>query len=716
MTINGKMPTEHSVKQHLHGTGNRLQHEKSPYLLQHAHNPVNWYPWGEEAFEAARLTDKPIFLSIGYSTCHWCHVMERESFEDPEVAALMNDAFIAIKVDREERPDIDNVYMTATQMMTGRGGWPMTVILTPDREPFFAGTYFPKQDRGNQPGLLTLLGRIAEMWQHDRAKLLESAKNLTNSLRTALTATDDAIPGKEVIENAYKQLTSMFDELHSGFGYGPKFPTPHRLLFLLRYHQRTGDIKALDMVERTLQSMRTSGMYDHIGFGFHRYATDRQWLVPHFEKMLYDQALLLMAYAEAYAVTSNTVYATTAREIATYVLRDMTDSTGGFYSAEDADSDGVEGAFYTWTEAALEEALNEDDARIARKIFDIHPQGNFRDAVTGKHTGENILYLAKDRTETARGLAMPLEEYDEKYEALRQQLFTQREGRIHPLKDDKILADWNGLMIAALALAGRILDEPEYIEAARKAQDFMTSHFQTPDGLLLHRYRNGEASITGMAQDYAFGLWGLMELYQSTFDHRYLADAFNYSRVLNTHFLDTRHGGFFLTPDTSEQLLVRPKEIYDGAIPSANSVAAYSYARLARLTGNSELEDIAADITKAFSQQISRAPAETAVMMMALNLLLDTTFEVVIAGEAHSPETQEFMQALKDRYLPHVMTILRPTDTDNPAITAIAPFTRYQTTLQEKTTAYVCEAQSCKRPVTTVGEMLKQLGLPVTAK
>ena len=321
--------------------------------------------------------------------------MERESFEDSEVAALMNEGFIAIKVDREERPDIDNVYMTATQLMTGHGGWPMTAVLTPDREPFFAGTYFPKHDRGNQPGLLSLLNRINDMWNNNRQELLDSAKHQAQSLRTALAATGDTMPGKDSIENAYRQLVSMFDELHSGFGYGPKFPTPHRLLFLLRYHRRTGDIKALDMVERTLQAMRNGGMYDHIGFGFHRYATDREWQIPHFEKMLYDQALLLMAYAEAHAVTSKPQYAATAREIAAYVLRDMTDDLGGFYSAEDADSDGVEGAFYTWTAEELEDILGEDDAMIARRIFDIHPQGTIRDAATGKYTGENILNLSK---------------------------------------------------------------------------------------------------------------------------------------------------------------------------------------------------------------------------------------------------------------------------------------------------------------------------------
>jgi len=711
-----KTLTSEQPMQKLHGTGNRLQFEQSPYLLQHAGNPVNWYPWGEEAFEAARIQDKPVFLSIGYSTCHWCHVMEKESFEDQEVADLLNKHFIAIKVDREERPDIDTVYMTVTQMLTGSGGWPMTVVMTPHKKPFFAGTYFPKHGRMNRPGLMELLPRINDVWKNDRPELLESATGITESLQNAFKVQGKEAPDQATLNGAYKNLVSWFDELHGGFGYGNKFPTPHRLLFLLRYYQRTGESKALDMVERTLEAMRTGGMYDHIGFGFHRYATDREWLLPHFEKMLYDQALLLMAYTEAWAVTKNESYADTAREIAEYVLRDMTATTGGFYSAEDADSEGKEGAFYVWTEAELEALLGKDEMQLVRKVYSTEQQGNFKEERSGKYTGANILHLKKPLPDSARSMKIPIDELRNTLEIIRKKLYDHRKTRIHPLKDDKILADWNGLMIAALAQAGRLLHMPEYTAAAEKAAAFILNNFKSPDGGLMHRHRNGQTSITGTAEDYAFMMWGLIELYESTFDPAYLAEAVAFGGILQQRFYDDENGGFFLTADNAEQLLVRPKEIYDGAIPSANSVAAYSLVRLARLTGRNDLEDIAIATGTAFYDRIAKAPAEAAVMMMAVEFLEGTAFEVVIAGDSQSEETAAFINALNEHFLPNTLVLLRPTETETPRIAAIAPFTRHQKNIKGQTTAYVCEKQICKRPVTTVAAMLEQLGITANRK
>ena len=467
---------------------NRLQNEKSPYLLQHADNPVDWYPWGDEAFEKAKKEDKPILLSIGYSTCHWCHVMEHESFEDNEVAALMNENFISIKVDREERPDIDNIYMTVCQLLSkGSCGWPLNIIMTPEKKPFYAATYIPKQSRYGRLGMMELVPRIGEVWKNNREEILKSADSATQSLAVATDPT--RIQASEELDNTtlkktFQQLESRYDPAHGGFGNRPKFPTPHNLLFLLRYGQRTGNQKAIDMVSKTLESMSNGGIFDHIGFGFHRYSTDREWLVPHFEKMLYDQALLALAYTEAYQLTKNQGFKQTAEQIFTYVLRDMTSPKGGFYSAEDADSEGEEGKFYLWTEQEIIEILGRDEGEIIINIYNTNANGNFTDEVSGEKPRTNILHLNKNPDQAAMALGISRDELDRRIGQSRQKLFDIREKRIHPFKDDKIITDWNGLMIAALAKAGRVFNNKNYTDAAEKAAIFINTEL-TIDGRLL---------------------------------------------------------------------------------------------------------------------------------------------------------------------------------------------------------------------------------------
>ncbi|MGY5877230.1 MAG: thioredoxin domain-containing protein, partial [Candidatus Thorarchaeota archaeon] len=503
---------------------NGLVHEKSPYLLQHAYNPVDWYPWGDEAFEKAKKEDKPIFLSIGYSTCHWCHVMEHESFEDEEVANLMNENFVCIKVDREERPDIDKVYMEVAQMMTGRGGWPLTIIMTPNKRPFIAATYISKQDRYGQRGMLSLIPIIHNLWTHEREKV-----DLTvEQVHEALVATGST--GKEEltidsIEAAFSQYSQRFDEKLGGFGQAPKFPSPHNLLLILRYWKRTGDDWALHMVEKTLQEMRKGGIFDHIGFGFHRYSTDSKWLLPHFEKMLYDQAMLMLAYTEAFQATRKEEYAKVVREIAEYLFRDMKHERGAFYSAEDADSEGVEGKFYVWSMEEITKILTEQEVRIASKGFNISEKGNFREEATGEETGLNIPHITTGHESIASSLELEHKDFETELESVRKKLFSVREKRVRPHLDDKILTDWNGLMIAALAKAARILDDADLLEAAKASATFILEEMIDSDGHLYHRFREDEVKIRGFLDDYAFLVWALIELYETTFDITYLQRA-----------------------------------------------------------------------------------------------------------------------------------------------------------------------------------------------
>ncbi|MEL6820120.1 MAG: thioredoxin domain-containing protein, partial [Calditrichota bacterium] len=630
-----------------HQFSNRLLNEKSPYLLQHAHNPVDWNPWGEEAFEKAVAEDKPIFLSIGYSTCHWCHVMEHESFEDPSVADLLNDAFVNIKVDREERPDVDDIYMTVCQMLTGQGGWPLTIIMTPQKKPFFAATYIPKEDRFGRWGLKTMIPRVKEYWKSERAKADDSANEIAIALQRTQREAAEAELAEGLPETALEQFSARYDALYGGFSDKPKFPTPHNLMFLLRSHAANPKSNALEMVTNTLTMMRRGGMYDHVGFGFHRYSTDREWLLPHFEKMLYDQALLLMAYAEAYQLNPNRRFLETASEIATYIRRDMTDENGGFYSAEDADSEGEEGKFYVWSTEEVESVLGEKLAKFYMAVYNFQAEGNFLEEATGHKMQTNIPHMQHSIEDLAAMIKRSETEFAVKLEKARKMLFDVREERIHPLKDDKILTDWNGLMIAALCKAHKaFVDQPEsrlFLDAAVASSEFVLTTMRGKDGRLMHRYREGDIAITGFLDDYAFMIWGLLELYESTFNLKYLEAAAELNQIVLDDFSDTEDGGFFFTSKHAEQLLVRKKDIYDGAIPSGNSVMMLNLLRLAKITGNAEFESIPGQTAKSFAKTISHYPSAQSMSMMALMFASGSSQEIVIAGEPDSDETQAML-------------------------------------------------------------------------
>ena len=688
---------------------NRLINETSPYLLQHAHNPVDWHPWGSDALDRARNEDKPILLSIGYSACHWCHVMERESFENEDIAALMNENFVSIKVDREERPDLDSIYMTAVQAMTGQGGWPMTVVMTPDKRPYFAGTYFPKESRFGRPGLKQLIYGLSGAWKDDREKVLKVAGEVTRFLKQASAgAPGDALTA-DLLDKAFKQLETRYDPVHGGFGRNPKFPTAHQLSFLVRYWKRSGNPKALQMVEHTIGRIRLGGIYDHVGFGVHRYSTDRIWLLPHFEKMLYDQAILAQACLDAYQATGKAEYADLVRELFTYVLRDMTSLEGGFYSAEDADSEGEEGKFYVWKPKEVIEILGEERGQRFCQIYNIVEGGNFRDESAGGATGDSIPHLKDKLSGIAKEMKITPQKLSDELDADRRKLFAVREKRIHPQKDDKVLTDWNGLMIAAMAHAGTVLGEDKYVRAAKRAADFSLQTLRRKDGRLLKRYRDGEAGLPAHIEDYAFLTWGLLNLYEATFEVRYLREAIALNDLTLKHFWDNKDGGFFMTADDGEKLLVRHKEIYDGAIPSGNSVAAMNLLRIGRITGRIELEDKAAAVMKAFSLNVQRNPSAYSQLMQALDFAAGPSLEIVVAGDLKDSKTQILLKTLRKDFIPNKVVVHRPQQKDSP-ITRIAPYTEFQEPAKDGAPrVYVCRNYRCKKPVSESTELAKLL-------
>ncbi len=696
---------------------NRLATQQSPYLLQHAHNPVDWYPWGDDAFERAAAEDKPIFLSIGYATCHWCHVMERESFEDPEIAALLSDSFISVKVDREERPDIDGVYMTVCQLMTGHGGWPLTVVMTPSKKPFFAGTYFPPESRYGRVGMRELLPRLAALWRERRDDLEASGEAALAAVRESEAlprGSGGGEPGPTTLRRGYDELATRFDAHQGGFGRAPKFPTPHQLLFLLRWHARAGDAHALEMVERTLTMMRRGGIFDHVGYGFHRYSTDPRWLVPHFEKMLYDQALLVMAYAETWQVTGNHRYRRVVDEILEYVLRDLTDPEGAFYSAEDADSEGREGAFYLWRREAFDAvvtgALGDDAAALGRRAFNVEGRGNFADEATGERTGENILHRREPLPDLAAALDRPAEQLATELEAIRLALLEARTRRERPLLDDKILTDWNGLMIAALALAGRALRTPTYAEAAARAARFILERMRDADGRLMHRYRGGDAAIPAGAADHAFLAWGLTELYAATLDVAWLEEAVRQIDELLAGFWDESGAGLFTVAHDVTDVPVRQKERYDGAIPSANAVAWYVLGRVGRLTGDARLLARADALGRSFASAVEAAPSAHAMWLVGLDLHLGPGHEVVIVGRPGAADTEGLLEALARAYRPRTAVLLKPLEAEARArLERLAPFTAAHAPLDGRAAAYVCSGFTCQRPTSDTSEMLALL-------
>jgi len=688
---------------------NRLVFEKSPYLLQHARNPVDWYPWSEEAFRAAKTQSKPIFLSIGYSTCHWCHVMEHESFEDEDVARLLNDGFICIKLDREERPDLDHVYMTVTQAMNqGSGGWPMTIVMTPDKKPFFAGTYFPKSGRYGRWGMTDLLPRITEAWSTQHEGLIRQADQVTAQLAQLVKGVAGEELDSTTLDAAYAGLARRFDPGKGGFNTKPKFPVPHNLRFLLRYHRRNGQAHALDMVETTLREMRKGGMWDHVGFGFHRYSTDREWFVPHFEKMLYDQALLTMAYLEAWQVTGREEYAQTAREILTYVSRDLTAPEGGFFSAEDADSEGEEGLFYLWTEGQLADVLGAEDAEFAARWWGVTPEGNYHEEGTGKATGQNILFLDQDLREREVAAGESQAANAERIEAIRQRLFTAREPRIHPFKDDKILTDWNGLMIGAYAMAARVLDDAAYAEIAVRAGDHLLNVLRAEDGSLYKVARLGQAAGSGLLEDYAFASWGLLELFETSQELRFLQTARELVDYMLVEFEDTDAGGFFLSSASGEQLIVRPKESTDGAIPSGNSMATLALLRLGRLTGQVKYETAAAKSLEGLSGTITRAPGNHTQFLMGLDFALGPTKEVVVTGDPADSKTKDALRRIHRPFVPGKVVILRPSS-GYEALAKLVPYVELQSVVGEGPTLYLCQDFACQAPTGDVQSVVEAL-------
>jgi hypothetical protein len=688
---------------------NHLKDEKSPYLLQHATNPVDWYPWFEEAFEKAQQEDKPIFLSIGYSTCHWCHVMAHESFEDPEIAELMNDTFVAIKVDREERPDIDSLYMQVCTMLTGRGGWPLTIIMDADKRPFFAGTYFPKESRYGRIGLKDLIKRIADLWQHQRSDLKKSSEEIITSLQEAtnLETSKDNL-NKTILDDAYLKAKRSYDSLYGGFSQAPKFPSPHKMLFLLRYWKRTGLDCPLEMVDTTLTKMRQGGVFDHLGFGFHRYSTDAKWLLPHFEKMLYDQALLALVYTEAFQATKKELYRQTVIEILEYVQKNLLDFKGGFYSAQDADSEGEEGKYYTWSQNELESSLTVEEMTFVKKMFHLEKEGNFLDEANKKKTNLNVLHMNKSHDQIRKELDITESNFKQQWAAIRMKLLKIRQQRIPPHTDDKILTDWNGLMIAAFAIAGRVFDEESYIRVAENAAGFILK-MMFDDGRLYHRYRQGDRAIKGLLDDYAFTIWGLLELYESTFKTNYLKKALSLQKLMDDLFWDKEQkNGYFLTPKDGEELLIREKTIYDGAIPSGNSVAVFNLIRLSRLQAKPELEEKAMTILTSFAEMIKSSLLAFTMSLVSLEYLYGDSYEFVFVGDLQNKKLNQLLKTLYVCFIPHKVILHFPLKEEKQkAIKSLTDFVEYKTTINDQPTVYVCKNKFCKKPTNEPEEMIK---------
>ena len=676
---------------------NRLSLEKSPYLLQHADNPVDWYPWGEEAFGKARREDKPIFLSIGYSTCHWCHVMEHESFEDPETAQLLNRHFVSIKVDREERPDVDQVYMAAVQSMTGQGGWPLSAFLTPDLKPFFGGTYFPPEDRAGLPAFRTVLEKIADAWQNRRSEIQKAGAEILEHLRRSEFAAETRVPvSRELIEKAYRALSANFDAQYGGFGSAPKFPQATALHLLMRHYVASRRGHALDMVKKTLDEMASSGIYDHIGGGFHRYAVDARWLVPHFEKMLYDNALLARTYAEAYQLTGEQMCARVARETLEYALRDMTSQEGAFHSAEDADSEGEEGRFYTWTQDEIRAILDDQDARLAMLHYGVSKEGN-------SEGGRSILHVVFPLKGAAREVGIPVPEAEKAIDRIRGALFEARSKRRRPDRDDKVLTAWNGLMISAMAVGFQALGDARFLDAARASARFVLKHLKSDSGLL-RRYREGEVAFPAYLDDYAFLIAGLTDLYESDFDPAWLKEALRLNSEMLEKFWDEEEGGFFYSQAGDESLIVRSKEVYDGSLPSANAVAALNLLRLSEFTGDKVLRSRAEQTLRFFRGAMEKAPAAFAGMAAAVDFMLGPPKEIVIAGSADSPDTREMLGAVRRRFYPNKVVALMDRRIPQEARSHILLLVGKRA-IRGKATAYVCQDFVCRRPTLEPAEL-----------
>ena len=717
---------------------NRLAHEKSPYLLQHAHNPVDWYSWGEEAFAKARQENKPIFLSVGYSTCHWCHVMAHESFESEEVAAIMNREFVNIKVDREERPDVDRVYMTFVQATTGGGGWPMSVWLTPDLKPFVGGTYFPPEDRYSQPGFKKVLERVASAWKENHDKIVEQGGQIVAALRESQSVgTGEGKIEAAILEAAYKQLDRSYDPKEGGFGNAPKFPRPVTVNFLTRFYARDpksdADKQALEMVLFTLRKMAAGGMHDHIGGGFHRYSVDRYWHVPHFEKMLYDQAQLAVAYLDAFQITQDRQYEAVARDILDYVGRDMTSKEGGFFSAEDADSPIVaagglsavasakaddpghgktaEGAFYVWTKKEIDAALGD-----AAEIFDFHygvqPHGNAPEGSDphDEFRGKNILIERHTIAETAQRFKKSEDEIATLLVRCREKLFSIREKRPRPHLDDKIIAAWNGLMISAYARAAQVLDDPRYLEIATRAAKFLRANLYEEKSKLLYRnYRGGRSDIEGFADDYAFVIQGLLDLYEASFDVDWLKFAVELQETQDRLFFDEKNGGYFSTSGKDQSVFLRMKDDNDGAEPAASSVAVLNLLRLAQFRDDKTMAERARKTIDAFATTLSHFPSAMPQILVALDYSLSKPRQIVIAGKKDAPETHALFKAVHTHFLPKATLLLADGSDGQKFLGEKNEAIRAMSLVDGKPAAYVCENFTCKAPVTEPKQLAKLL-------
>ncbi len=683
---------------------NRLINEKSPYLLQHAHNPVDWYPWSEEAFEKAKKENKLVFLSIGYSTCHWCHVMEKESFENEYVAREMNDLFVSIKVDREERPDIDSAYMTVSQMMTGTGGWPLNVIMTPDKVPVFALTYIPRESRRGMVGIIELTRQLKELWTQGKEEVERRAEEVLNNLQRITHGKKGNSVNQTTLSNITNQLKSSFDTENGGFGNAPKFPSIQNLMFLMRIYRKTGDKELLDMVTKTLSAMRMGGIYDHVGYGFHRYSTDAGWFLPHFEKMIYDQAFMIMAYTEAYQLTGNRMFRDVVYEVVEFLNREMCSSEGAFYSAIDADSENEEGKFYTWRATELFQALGKEDADVFMSVFNSELEGNYLDEATGRNTGKNILYLNNPIENEAKRLGLEPDELKQILDRSREKLFELREKRIRPHVDDKVLTDMNGLMTAALAKAHRAFGEENFLLQARKSADFILNNLYK-NGKLLHRYRDGESAINGYLDDYAFFSFGLTELFLSTMEPGYLEAARSLIQTSKELFQDKAEGGFFGSPIDGEKLPVRMKEGHDGAIPSGNSVHMYNLLRLGTILSDSDMIQDGVSIADAFASDIERGPMYHSFMGIGIDYALSESYLVKTWNT--NPELEKIKSYFYSEFLPYAEGLFL--DKSNKKLLQVLD-EPLSTGEDEHARIIVCTKNNCLPPVENLEKLKKLVG------
>ncbi len=688
---------------------NHLSFESSPYLLQHVHNPVDWYPWGDEALERSRREDKPIFLSIGYAACHWCHVMEKESFENETIARLLNDSFISIKVDREERPDLDEIYMTAVQLLTGSGGWPMSVFLTPELKPFYGGTYFPPEERFGRPGFGSLLRQIAKVWSQQREELNESAGQITEALRqhaAGPSASTRAIT-PSLLDQAAESLGKNFDRHHGGFGGAPKFPASQSIMLLLRHARRTGSEKSLRMATHTLDRMAYGGLYDQLAGGFHRYSVDERWLVPHFEKMLYDNGQLAQVYIEAWQHTGNAHYERVVREILTYTEERMTDAGGAFFSTEDADSEGEEGKFYVWQQDELLKELGETDGRLFSSYFNVREEGNFA-SHEPYHEGQNILHVQTSPEAFAAEHGMRGDEWLAKLEKLKQKLRARREARVHPGLDDKVITGWNGLMISAAARAAAAFADERFLRLGTRAADFILHHLR-PEGELLHTWRRGQAKLPAYLDDYAYLIQALIDLYEASFAWRWLDAAMELTEQMNARFWDEDAGGYFYTSSEHRHLITRVKSMQDGAIPSGNAMAATALLRLAVLMDRDDYRKKAEEILRLAHDGMGQSPRGFMQMLIAADFQLDSPPEIVIVGSLDAPATQELLRVVNQHFLPN--RVLAHLDPAADKAASAVPLLAGKRRIEGQPTAYVCRDFACGQPVTTPAALAAQLAI-----